>query len=167
MNRNPQTKQIEKLLARFFDGATTGEEERTLYHFFRQEEIPAEWEPYRDMFDFFEQGITDVPSTDDSIDLHADLRTPRRRARRLRIAIGIAASVLVVLAASTFLMHQRAHADRLYITRNGIVLTDPAQQSAACREIEDQVRQQYLTIVSAFPDEQSRRAAMQILYAPD
>jgi hypothetical protein len=167
MNRDQQTEQIKQLLARFFDGATGNEEERTLYRFFRQPNLPAEWEPYRSMFDFFEQGITAEPSPGVSADVSTDVRTSRRLARRLRFAIGIAASVLVVLAASFFLMHQRADADRLYITRNGVVLTDPAQQSAACQEIEDQVRQQYLTIVSSFPDEQSRRAAMQVLYYPD
>jgi hypothetical protein len=156
MNQTPQTKQIEKLLARFFDGATTNEEERTLYCFFKQPDLPAEWEPYRSMFDFFEQGVTAAPE-------------PRRHTRRpltrkLRFAIGIAASVLVLFTAGALWMHQRTDSDRIYVARNGVMLTDPDEQSATCREVAEQVRQQYLSIVSAFPDEQTRRAAMQVLY---
>lgn len=53
-------KQIDALLARFMDGQTTVEEEQTLALFFRQRNIVRpEWEPYKQMFAYFDHGMED------------------------------------------------------------------------------------------------------------
>ena len=49
MNAKLET-EIRELTDRFFEGTTTLEEERRLYDFFRQKDIPQDLEPYKDMF---------------------------------------------------------------------------------------------------------------------
>ena len=50
--------QIEALLDKFMDGQTTVEEEALLAEYFRSSDVPAEWEDYRAMFDYFDSGMT-------------------------------------------------------------------------------------------------------------
>ena len=49
--------QIEALLDRFMDGRTNMEEEALLADYFRNGDVPAEWEDYRVMFDYFDRGM--------------------------------------------------------------------------------------------------------------
>ena len=49
--------QIEALLDKFMDGQTTVEEEALLAEYFRSSDVPAEWEDYRLMFDYFDRGM--------------------------------------------------------------------------------------------------------------
>ena len=51
--------QIEALLDKFMDGQTTVEEEALLADYFRSGDVPAEWEDYRAMFDYFDRGMED------------------------------------------------------------------------------------------------------------
>lgn len=46
---------IDELLNRYFDGDTTCEEEREIKRFFREENIPEEFEVYRPIFAFIEE----------------------------------------------------------------------------------------------------------------
>lgn len=48
------TKTIAVLLERYFQVETTVEEEKVLADYFRRGEVPAEWEPYRQLFGYFE-----------------------------------------------------------------------------------------------------------------
>ena len=50
--------QIEALLDKFMDGQTTVEEEAQLADYFRSADVPAEWEDYCAMFDYFDSGMT-------------------------------------------------------------------------------------------------------------
>ena len=49
--------QIEALLDKFMDGQTSVEEEALLAEYFRSGDVPAEWEDYRAMFDYFDRGM--------------------------------------------------------------------------------------------------------------
>ena len=49
--------QIKTLLDKFMDGQTTVEEEAMLAKYFRSDDVPAEWEDYRLMFDYFDRGM--------------------------------------------------------------------------------------------------------------
>ena len=49
--------QIEALLDKFMDGQTTVEEEAQLADYFRSGDVPAEWEDYRAMFNYFDRGM--------------------------------------------------------------------------------------------------------------
>ena len=49
--------QIKTLLDKFMDGQTTVEEEAMLAEYFRSDNVPAEWEDYRLMFDYFDRDM--------------------------------------------------------------------------------------------------------------
>ena len=53
--------QIKALLDKFMDGQTTVEEEAQLADYFRSADVPAEWEDYRAMFDYFDSGMESEP----------------------------------------------------------------------------------------------------------
>ena len=55
--------QIKALLDKFMDGQTTVEEEALLADYFRSADVPAEWEDYRAMFDYFDSDMEDYPVT--------------------------------------------------------------------------------------------------------
>lgn len=48
---------IREYVERFLDGRTTCAEEQALYDYFRNENIPPEWEYLRDAFAYFESGM--------------------------------------------------------------------------------------------------------------
>lgn len=51
---------IRKLIDKFMEGRTSLEEERLLGEYFRTErDIPEELKPYREMFAYFDRGMTD------------------------------------------------------------------------------------------------------------
>lgn len=51
------------LIDKFMSGTTTLDEEKALGDFFRQNEhVPAELDPYREMFAYFDNGMTGEPS---------------------------------------------------------------------------------------------------------
>lgn len=81
------------LIDKFMSGTTTLDEEKTLGDFFRQtEHLPAELEPYRDMFAYFDNGMTGEPS-DKPVSHAAPVRS-------LRWIAGIAAAVAVIFVAA-------------------------------------------------------------------
>lgn len=81
------------MIDKFMSGTTTLDEEKTLGDFFRQtEHLPAELEPYRDMFAYFDNGMTGEPS-DKPVSHAAPVRS-------LRWIAGIAAAVAVIFVAA-------------------------------------------------------------------
>lgn len=66
---------IEMLLVRYFDGETSLEEERELRAFFRSaSSLPSEWEPYRDIFGYFDDQRTIVSARKPSSRRHRIIR---------------------------------------------------------------------------------------------
>lgn len=81
------------LIDKFMSGTTTLDEEKTLGDFFRRtEHLPAELEPYRDMFAYFDNGMTGEPSGEP-----VSHTVP---VRSLRWIAGIAAAVAVIFVAA-------------------------------------------------------------------
>lgn len=81
------------LIDKFMSGTTTLDEEKALGDFFRQtERLPAELEPYRDMFAYFDNGMTGEPSGK-PVSHAAPVRS-------LRWIAGIAAAVAVIFVAA-------------------------------------------------------------------
>ena len=61
-------KDIATLLDKFMAGTTTIEEEQTLADYFRSEQrVPAEWEDYKDMFAYFDNGMVEVSEQKEDI----------------------------------------------------------------------------------------------------
>lgn len=50
-------KDIEQLLRRFMDGLTSTEEEDRLGSYFRHADVPKEWDAYKEMFAYFDEGM--------------------------------------------------------------------------------------------------------------
>lgn len=80
---------IRTLTERFFDGETSLAEEQELYRLFREGDVPEDLLQYRELFMGFE-----------------DIRLPRQNESRRQWgqAIGIAASIAVLLAVGTTLL---------------------------------------------------------------
>lgn len=61
-------KDIATLLDKFMAGTTTIEEEQTLADYFRSaQHVPAEWEDYKDMFAYFDNGMAEVSEQKEDI----------------------------------------------------------------------------------------------------
>ena len=52
---------IKELLEKFLEAETNLKEEKILAEYFQNEDIKPEWEPYRDLFVYFEESHSDVP----------------------------------------------------------------------------------------------------------
>jgi len=115
-------KDIQRLIQLFLDGKTTLEEEARLAEYFRNNDVPEEWQPYKEMFQWFDNGMPEdilqendtvskteedkQQSTDDTPAMppeESDSKTTKiKTLRRAAIALaGIAAAVLLVWAIST------------------------------------------------------------------
>lgn len=97
-------KKAETLIERFMDGETSLEEERWLYDYFLQEDVPEEWEAYRDMFADYAALAFDEESADEAgtktagVTAEVKGRAPFQRLFSMRVwnyVAGIAALWLV------------------------------------------------------------------------
>ncbi len=92
--------QIEALLDKFMNGQTTVEEEAQLADYFRSGDVPAEWEDYRVMFDYFDSGMEDYPVT-----VEQPRPTLTRQMGRRWWGIAAAACITAAIVA-TVVLHQ-------------------------------------------------------------
>lgn len=89
-------KEMERLMSRFMDGLTTLDEEERLARYFRQADIPEEWNAWREMFAYFDEGMP----TGGACGTHK-----RRRTRLTAMWAGIAAAAAVALAVVMTMPH--------------------------------------------------------------
>lgn len=145
---------IEKQLERFFEGETTGAEERELYDFFAGGDVPQHLRQYKDMFAWFDGGIAREMAGNEP-DVHIPLR-PGRRFRIWGTAAAAAAVVALILLIRPAVVREKfdPYAGS-YIIRNGEVITDPkivypeikASQALCEKEVREQqalIREQML-----------------------
>ena len=83
-------KEIEFLLHRFMDGQTSLDEEERLARYFRHADVPEEWEAYRQMFAYFDEGM---PLNTDSGTQHR----PHSHRRALWTALAAAAAIALTV----------------------------------------------------------------------
>ena len=95
--------QIEALLDKFMDGQTTVEEEAQLADYFRSADVPAEWEDYRVMFDYFDSGMEEYPVT-----VEQPRPTLTRQMGRRWWGIAAAACITAAIVATVVLHHPTA-----------------------------------------------------------
>lgn len=118
-------KRIADLLDRFFEGRTSNEEERALYAFFSRTDVPAEWERYKALFAYFENGIaSEIEAAREAGRAPGDSRGGR--IVWWSVAVGVAASLLLLVG---LLLFERESSDfdpyeGSYIVRNGQVIVD-------------------------------------------
>lgn len=92
---------IRILIDKFMEGRTSLEEERLLGEYFRTErDVPEELKPYREMFAYFDRGMTD----EDLLGGGESAASPKHSGRMafMHRWIGVAASVAVLLAAAYY-----------------------------------------------------------------
>ena len=53
-------KHIYDLVEKFLEGRTSNAEERELYTWFRENEVPAEWQELKAMFEWYEEGMPKI-----------------------------------------------------------------------------------------------------------
>ena len=84
---------IESLVDRFLEGRTTNAEERELYAWFRSNDVPEEWEYLREMFAWYEEGMTESTMQITQPAKYVSLR------RVVRWVGGVAAAVIIGIVA--------------------------------------------------------------------
>ena len=95
-----EQKYIYDLVEKFLEGRTTNAEERELYAWFRENEVPAEWQELKAMFRWYEEGMPE-PKTEAKTDPETERKTEAKPSHRT-LAIGwaavgtIAASILLI-----------------------------------------------------------------------
>lgn len=102
-----ENKHIYDLVDKFLEGRTSNAEERELYAWFRENEVPAEWQELKAMFEWYEAGMpeinnahSDQPSEQPTpVTQHTATSRPRRRVRMwlTGAAITAAASIAALL----------------------------------------------------------------------
>lgn len=93
---------IEELVNRYFEGATSAEEEARLRAFFRTEKVPPHLVAYRPLFAYFEEEIlrakgSEGPAFDDGMVPPPAKQRPKSLRQVLCYVSGMAASVLLAL----------------------------------------------------------------------
>ena len=128
---------IEELMKRFFKGETTNAEERQLYDFFAQNEIPEALRPYKDMFGYFGHEIVNEES--DGLKRKIGEEISFSKVRRWQIwSVGVAASLLLIFSIH-FATRERYDGPVVggYIIRNGVCIAD---MKAIRSELEESYR---------------------------
>ena len=96
-------KQIYDLVEKFLEGRTSNAEERELYAWFRENEVPAEWQELKAMFEWYEAGMPEInnahsgqlseqPTPDTQ---HTVTSRPRRRVRMWLTGAAITAAASI------------------------------------------------------------------------
>jgi hypothetical protein len=117
------TKEIENLIERFFEGLTSNQEEKELYAFFAQENIPEYLRKYKPVFVYFESGIQDEKPIDFALKVSSQ---PKKK--RIWIWTSVAASLLIIIGFRIFQPKDNEYLNPYegsYIIRKGVKITDP------------------------------------------
>ena len=121
---------IEELLTLFFEGRTTNAQEKELYDYFAQANVPERLVPYKPLISYFENG------------LEKNLAIPKSPPKNIFRRIGVRASVAAVfilgaLIAIPFLMQRERAFDPYqgsYIVHNGQMVPGSPETFASQRE---------------------------------
>lgn len=139
---------IRTLTDRFFDGETTLEEERELYDFYRQENLPDDLKAYRELFLDF-----------DALRCPAELQqhfgkqtTTSRRVRRWLVAAAAVLALVLGGASLLFLQHEQSECIAIIygerITDREVVLNEMQKTMTAMTDdgsdiVDEQLREMF------------------------
>lgn len=96
-------KQIYDLVEKFLEGRTSNAEERELYAWFRENEVPAEWQELKAMFEWYKDGMPEINNAHSSQlseqpthnARHTVTHRPRRRVRMWLTGAAITAAAAI------------------------------------------------------------------------
>lgn len=120
--------EMEELIKRYFDGATSCEEERALRRFFTSAQVPPHLEIYRPLFAYLDKESEKHRHT---VDVPRILPITGWRLK-LRIAGGIAAGILLCIGLVRFM--PLANQPENFVMIDGKRYTDPALIQAKAQE---------------------------------
>jgi len=107
---------VHELLQRYFDGATTTDEERDLQRYFTSCKLPESLKAYRPMFAFFAEARA--------------VRPPKHNTRYIRLALsvitGIAASIAILFVAGLLKMNADANDSYVYYVNGQRIYNETA-----------------------------------------
>ncbi len=106
---NNEKEHISNLLERFMNGESTLAEEELLSRYFATHEVDAEWEPYKQMFAYFDSGMADEAQPAAAKEAE---QAPQPNVVRLRW-LRVAAAAAVALLFATGLWHLFDGSDEL------------------------------------------------------
>ena len=88
---------IEQLLNRFLEGESTIAEEEILARYFATHTVDSEWEPYKQMFEYFESGMSadDAPGAASTNIVRVNWRKMMGIAASVAIMLGIGVTALI------------------------------------------------------------------------
>ena len=144
MKRYSQQK-IKTLLDKFMNGQTTVEEEAMLAEYFRSDDVPAEWEDYRLMFDYFDRGMEG-----DLVPVEQPRPSLTRLMGRRWWGIAAAACITVAIVATVMLHHPATVPEMPPVATNetapivetqdvvSLHETEPSAETAITRPVETQ-----------------------------
>ena len=107
---------IRQLIERFLDGKTTNAEEQMLYDYFAGDDIAPEFAKYREMFQWYSDGMPEIKS--------------KERIRPIWRIIALAASVLLLVGIGICIYRYQQQRQEYalyegsYIIRNGVKITE-------------------------------------------
>ena len=96
-------KHIYDLVDKFLEGRTSNAEERELYAWFRENEVPAEWQELKAMFEWYEAGMPEnnnahsgqLSEQSTPVTQHTATSRPRRRVRMWLTGAAITAAASI------------------------------------------------------------------------
>ncbi len=96
-------KHIYDLVEKFLEGRTSNAEERELYAWFRENEVPAEWQELKAMFEWYEEGMPEnnnahsgqLSEQPTPVTQHTATSRPRRRVRMWLTGASITAAASI------------------------------------------------------------------------
>ena len=91
---NNEKEHISNLLERFMNGESTLAEEELLSRYFATHEVDAEWEPYKQMFAYFDSGMADEAQPAAAKEAEQAPQPNVVRLRWLRVAVAAAVALL-------------------------------------------------------------------------
>lgn len=92
---NNEKEHISNLLERFMNGESTLAEEELLSRYFTTHEVDAEWEPYKQMFAYFDSGMADEAQPAAAKEAEQAAQPNVVRFRWLRVAAAAAVALLL------------------------------------------------------------------------
>lgn len=151
---NSEKEHISNLLERFMNGESTLAEEELLSRYFATHEVDAEWEPYKQMFAYFDSGMADEAQPAAAKEAEQAPQPNVVRLRWLRVAVAAAVALLF----ATGLWHLFDGSDELPQVD---LQTSPgyAQQSHSEEPDTAQIRKVMATDVAPKPVEQRATVA--------
>lgn len=96
-------KHIYDLVEKFLEGRTSNAEERELYAWFRKNEVPAEWQELKAMFEWYDAGMPEINNAHSGqlseqptpVTRHTVTSRPRRRVRMWLTGASITAAASI------------------------------------------------------------------------